>query len=349
MNHPDSKFRRQAALTLGKIASPECMEPMKKALTDQDRNVREYALMGLAHRLQEQERNDAFLAAIFPGVVPLLNDGAYDVQGPAEVLAWIDLARAEPILKSPAYFTTRNPQLRQVLEALNRKEVKVPRDSLMPLLGELDRLAEKDSPREMEYAAALVLYARNPDESTVSRLQALLRSKSEWVADAAGAGLEILAGIYPKSAVWAAYEYRGFEAMSKPLQYYHAVEDYRDEVNNGGHHQYFYNSTGDMYPTAVEALKAIGATSKAKILSDALWAFVPFRPALDNAQRRSQMEFLEGWREYRFSAADQRFYASEKQPGERLTLLLTLYALNHRNDFVWNDDNPRPGASRSGR
>ena len=106
-----------------------------------------------------------------------------------------------------------------------------------------------------------------------------------------GWSLEILASINPSEAVWAVYEQRGFNAMTKVQQYYHAIEDYMvDEVNNGGHHQYFYNSTSDTYEIAIEGLGAIGAPSKAAILSRAVQAFSPLRPAVGNAERRDQMQ-----------------------------------------------------------
>jgi hypothetical protein len=348
--HPDPAFRQQAAVVLGNIGTLECVEPMRRALGDSDQGVREYALMGLAHGAKRKGRNEAFFHAIFPAVLPLLKTGTYDTQGPAEVLVAMDAAQAASILESPQFFALKNPQLRQVLTALNRTDIKVPLAILLPLLGQLEPLATEDSPRERDYADALVLYARNPDALAQARFQTLIESPSAAVAEAGATGLEIMAGIDPSEAVWAVYEQRGFAAMSAPQKYFHAVEDYRDEVDNGGHRQYFYNSSSDVYETAIDGLRNIGATSKAAILAGAVRAFDPFRPATTNPERRGQMETFGANQDRIFAAADESFYASEKRPGEMLDVLLAKYALRHKADFAAVPDAPRRdgGSGRPG-
>jgi hypothetical protein len=101
----------------------------------------------------------------------------------------------------------------------------------------------------------------------------LIDSQSSVIASAAARGLEILAGINPHDAIFDAYEKWGFAAMTKAQKFCFAVELYRDEVNNGGHNQYFYDDDSDLYQPAVEGLRAMGATSKAAILSEAALAF----------------------------------------------------------------------------
>jgi hypothetical protein len=146
--------------------------------------------------------------------------------------------------------------------------------------------------------------------------------------------LEVLAGIDPHGAVWDVYGKRGFAAMTGPQQFYFAVEIYRDEVNNGGHNQYFYNDDSDLYRIAIEGLRAMGAPSKAAILSEAARAFAPGRPAPTEAERRNQMEEFGPPQSRIFEMADQRFYKSENEPGGFLDVLLAQYALEHRRDFA---------------
>jgi hypothetical protein len=121
--------------------------------------------------------------------------------------------------------------------------------------------------------------------------------------------------------------------MTKPQQYYHAIVDYADEVNNGGHRQYFYNSYSDIYEVAIEGLKAIGAPAKAAILSGAVRAFSPGRPGRTMEERRVQMVLFESVQGGLFSRADADFYQSEERPAECLDVLLSLYALQHLSDF----------------
>jgi hypothetical protein len=258
------------------------------------------------------------------------------------VLAAIDMTRAAKILESPQYLAVSNPQLNEVLTALDRDGVKVRLATVLPLLTELERLAIKKKTREWDYAAALMLYARNPDDLAGSRFQVLTGSSSSTIAAAAARGLEILAGINASEAVSAVFERRGFAAMTMPQRYYHAIEDYRDEVNNGGHSQYFYNASSDIYQTAIEGLRAIGATSKAAILSGSLRAFA-MRPPTNNAVRRDQMEAFRAPEDRIFATADESFNESEGRPGERLDVLLTQYALQHRSDFAPVTDAPQKG------
>jgi hypothetical protein len=239
-----------------------------------------------------------------------------------------------------------NPQLNEVLTTLDRDGVKVRLAIVLPLLAELESLAIKKKAREADYAAALNLYARNPDALAGSRFQVLTGSPSSTIAAAAARGLEILAGINASEAVSAVYERRGFAAMTTPQRYYHAIEDYRDEVNNGGHSQYFYNSSSDIYQTAIEGLRAIGATSKAAILSGSLRAFAMLPPT-KNAERRDQMDAFRAPEDRIFATADKSFSESEGRPGGRLDVLLARYALLHRSDFAPVSDAPQRGHATS--
>ena len=224
--------------------------------------------------------------------------------------------------------------MREILTALDRKGVKVSREILLPLLAQLEPGATRESSAESTYAVALLLYANNPDDRAESRFWTLVHSPSPTIASTAAQGLERLAGINGHDAAWDAYNKRGFSRMTRAQQFYFAVELYRDEVNNGGHSQYFYNDDSDLYRLAIAGLRAIGAPSKADILSDAGRAFSPVQPAPTEDARRSQMESFGPLQGHIFETADQRFSRSEEEPGERLDVLLALYALKHRSDFA---------------
>ena len=341
LDHPDPMFRRQAASLLARIGCAECVEPVKRALADGDYQLREFTLIGLNRGLEEQQRDEKFLSGVFPVLVPLLSAGTYATVSPAGVMMAADPVRAAPILESPRYFAVRNPQLREVLAALDHKDVKVPREILLPLLAQLEPLATKESRGEQTYAAALVLYANNPDDRAESRFWTLVHAPSSTIASTAARALEVQAGITPHHTVWDAYNKRGFAAMTEPQQFYFAIELYRDEVNNGGHNQYFYNDDSDLYRVAIEGLRAIGAPSKAAILSDAAGAFAPVQAAPTESVRRNQMEEFGPVQSRIFETADKHFYSSENEPGERLDVLLTLYALKHRSNFATLPSNPR--------
>lgn len=242
-------------------------------------------------------------------------------------------AKAVSILESPRYFSVRNPQLSEILQALNWPGVKVPRTILLPLLAKLELASTKESPGQVTYAAALTLYANNPDDHAENRFRTLINSPSSVISSSAARGLETLAGINVHDVVWNVYDHRGFTAMTQPQQFCFAVGLYLDEVDNGGHEQYFYNDDSDLYEVASEGLRAMGATQQFAILSDASRAFAPGRPAPTEEERRLQMKEFGPDQDRIFKTADQRFYQSQDVPGERLDTLITLYALEHRSDF----------------
>jgi HEAT repeat protein/Zn-dependent protease len=331
VDNPNPMFRRTAALLLASIGTRECLEPVKRALADKDHEVREYALIGLASK--GRQRDEEFLSGLIPALIPMLSEN-FAPESPAKALMVVDPANAVPILESPRYFSTQNPQLAAVLEALNRPGVKVPRTILLPLLAKLDSSNTNESPEQVTYAAALTLYANNPDEHAENRFRTLINAPSAIISSAAAQDLETLAGINVRDVVMDVYDRRGFATMTQAQQFCLAVELYRDEVNDGGHKQYFYNDDSDLYEAAIAGLHAMGATSQATNLADVSRAFPSGHPAPTEGGRRDQLEAFGSDQDRILETADKRFYQLEKEPSARLDVLMTLYALKHRTDFA---------------
>ena len=239
--------------------------------------------------------------------------------------------------------------MRHILKALDRDDVKVPRNNVMNLLAVLELLAERQPAHQWDYAAALILYARNPDAAAENRFRILTGSPSVPIAEAAAQGLEILAGISSQAAAAAAFHERGYARMTRSQQVYHAIAEYRDEVNNGGHDQFFRNSSGELCDTVIEGLRLVGSPSKAAILSGARGAFAPFPPAKGQEERCNQMEAFGPRQIEILRTADKSFGYSEQRPGERLTVLLTLYALQHKRDFATPRSAPKAAAPPAAR
>ncbi len=78
-------------------------------------------------------------------------------------------------------------------------------------------------------------------------------------------------------------------SMGQRLVY--AVVWYLAEVNNGGHDQFFTNSTGVVWPDALEAFETFGPAEAAKVLHEAAERFGG-SPSLDRWERNTQMESL---------------------------------------------------------
>ena len=80
------------------------------------------------------------------------------------------------------------------------------------------------------------------------------------------------------------------------------------EVHNGGFDQFFFNSQGNHARETLDALRALGAPTSAKLLKKACEAFAPEEPSPDRDLRWVQMDRIpkplrEGW-----NALDDLYY-----------------------------------------
>ncbi len=104
-----------------------------------------------------------------------------------------------------------------------------------------------------------------------------------------------------------AYE-KSLEQFSRSQRLIWAIHWYRSEVNNGGHRQFFSNSTGIVWRDALDGFEAIGAARAAnivKISADRLGG----SPSLDWQERQDQLDSHEP----NFRDLDDSFYDFEKK------------------------------------
>jgi hypothetical protein len=80
---------------------------------------------------------------------------------------------------------------------------------------------------------------------------------------------------------------------------------YWDDVTNGGHWQYFWNYTGNLWPETLEATKALRLPA-GKILRDAVALFPDKKPGLTQRERRQQLARID---RAKLDKLDDRFYA----------------------------------------
>jgi hypothetical protein len=104
------------------------------------------------------------------------------------------------------------------------------------------------------------------------------------------------------------------------------IWELESEVNNGGFHQYFYNSSGALAPHVVSALKAIGAQGTADIVQRALNAVVSAITSWsDDANRQALINQLSSETRQILEELDQEYYTR----AEDLTPLLYKYVADH--------------------
>lgn len=107
----------------------------------------------------------------------------------------------------------------------------------------------------------------------------------------------------------------GFESLSQALKLYYALTLFQNEVNNGGFHQFFFNSSGSYYSLIETALLSFDEPKAFELLHQAKQIVFPeIDVPVDTETRRNLMPQVEpgsGRPEWanRLDELDQRFYS----------------------------------------
>lgn len=119
----------------------------------------------------------------------------------------------------------------------------------------------------------------------------------------------------------------GFSNLSSSEQMFILVWELEAEVNNGGFHQFFFNSAGDRANRTPAALRSIGAGRAASIVD---WAnsLFPDGPPADRSLRQDLLLTLDP-NITLFQELDDAFY---RYP-DNLSELLYNFVLEHRSDI----------------
>ncbi len=118
-----------------------------------------------------------------------------------------------------------------------------------------------------------------------------------------------------------AYE-RAMQPFSRELRRLFAVELYLSEVYNGGHEQFFYNSSGVAWRDVLDGLKAMGAKKAAKLLKSAAEKWAGPIPDEEETRRAALEKMPEGL----FDELDDAFYELPEDLSEMADLYLQKYA-----------------------
>ena len=134
--------------------------------------------------------------------------------------------------------------------------------------------------------------------------------------------------------------YDGLEVYNKDLRSFTEAQRrflalfwYDSEVCNGGHDQFFSNSTGIVWKDAIECMQMIGASECADNFQKAVDMFggkIPF----DRAERNAMLDILYEDENFDDFHEIDSFYYEE----ENINQLMNEYAKNHASEFVVNGD-----------
>ncbi len=110
-----------------------------------------------------------------------------------------------------------------------------------------------------------------------------------------------------------------------------AVIWYAAEVNNGGHHQFYFNSTGIVWKDAITGFEDLGISEGSEIIAESA-SRLGGQPSLDHATRRQQLDHYQP----DFSDLDTQFYDLEK--GISLDEVMQYYIFQHRSAFYFEGE-----------
>lgn len=328
----DSEVQTDAVEALGAIGSSACIPSVQAALKADDDYVRSSAMLGIEQGIAAGRCEGEFLEAMFPCLVDLLDREDESVSGTApELLLRIDSGRAIPILLSPQFFHSGNPEVVYILRAMTAARHSVPAEILRPLMADCQPTADGTSRNLRAYAEGLIALSASADASDRNLIREGLRSPLRPVRRAAADALMRSAGIAgAREFLQKRIDRSGFSALTTPQRHYYAVSAYDSEVRNGGHEQYFLNSSGKHWRTAIEGLAAVGAPGRAELLRAAVAAFGPEGPSEDNDRRSRQLSRLLRRDDSALRAVDSRYDSCQ----EDLNVLLAGYASEHREQFA---------------
>jgi hypothetical protein len=119
---------------------------------------------------------------------------------------------------------------------------------------------------------------------------------------------------------------RSIEPATKGQLAIYACTWYMSEVSNGGHDQFFFNSTGMVWQDALDGFALLGAEKHRAILAEAVAVFPNGKPSFARGVRCHQLESADT---SSFDALDSRLYGID----EDLDALFARYIDQHPDDF----------------
>lgn len=324
LDDKSEEVRKEAALVLGTIGADSIVPSIRKALQDGDEYVRAYALIGMERASQDMRLSDGCRRDLFPDVQRLISEGKNTDH--AALLLEMNREMATEFFLSDDIFTPKSQSLHDVLQALNEKGVTVSRDQL---LGLIEQLAPVPLEYPHDYQLGEGLHSlgkhQNPEDRAV--LERYLTNSNETVAAGAADGMIASHGLAGfDDRIWNA---EGPAALTQPQRHYSAVRVLDAEVRNGGFSQYFFNSSGDEWKSALSGLEAMGSRDRLALLQKALAKFDKSSPSEFRNQRMQQLAKIEDGKDSVFDQLETRYYKSS----ENLDVMVMRYVLKNPDAF----------------
>lgn len=126
---------------------------------------------------------------------------------------------------------------------------------------------------------------------------------------------------------------KDLEKFSDSQKYVFAIEWYITEVNNGGHTQFYYNSTGIVWEDAMKGFEIVGLLENNKIIGESAKRLGGY-PNKDREKRFFELEKVKP----SFDDLDDRFYEIDKD----MDIILMKYIKENKKDFYFEGSISKP-------
>lgn len=124
-------------------------------------------------------------------------------------------------------------------------------------------------------------------------------------------------------------------SFTKEQRLIHAIIWYTAEVNNGGHDQFYSNSTGIVWKDALAGFREIGLAEAALVIEESAKR-MGGNPSLDRSERQEQLDTLQP----SFDDLDNRFYILNSESD--LDAIMREYIARHREAFYFDGNIKKP-------
>ncbi|MCA9140873.1 MAG: DUF4375 domain-containing protein [Planctomycetales bacterium] len=311
LSHESDQIRKDCILSVAESGLPEALPAIRRALADEDEYVRSYALMGMKRAIENDKLSDEIRFGVVADLDRLVAQDL-NVEDAARLMAQLDPKHAEDFLLSDSVLNTEKRYLHEVLRVVGQFDFEIRREKVKSLV-------ETYAGREMTYpntyalgeSLALLGSFREPDDEQI--LERYSKHEEDRVSDGAARGLisfHNLKGF--EERIWEKEQAGGWESLTKEQQMYVAVFWLDSEVNNGGHSQYFFNSAGDNWQTALDGLKAMGFKERLGIFQGVLDLFGDKKPLTDRGKRQDQLSVVYSKHEEAFDQFDSAYYKASE-------------------------------------
>lgn len=324
----EKRKREHACLCIAHVGAPESVDPTRGALGSARESDRTYAIMGVCWAVESNNVTPQFREAVFEALAPFAaGEVAFATFGDRDAsraIMQLDPDRAATLFLSARCLRPDNRFLAQVLAELNQKGAPIPESALQPLLSRAK--AEAKYPWTYVHAECLTALARMNAENARREIDDALRSGEDRVRAGAIGALRTLLKLPDPYALC------GLERVSDrpaPVRHVIAALAFQAEVNNGGVSQYFFNSAGDDWATAMESFRAMGAVRCADILDRAVKFLGKSGSSSDRDTRIAAYAKLSDDKEKFLDDLSSEFFEDE----DLLDLKIVRYMADHENLF----------------